>query len=366
MLTLVFTGDVRFCRPPFGPKPEQMQFDAAITDLLERSDYRIFNIEGPITEAPSHKKSGKPLCSPPEYLSVLERLRCNVFNLANNHAFDHGLQGFRDTVAAARERGWQWLGAGENLEEASKPLILRGRDVAVGLISVCHREGPIAGPKSPGVFCHDSGGLIRERIGSLKRECDFAGVVYHGGEEVCRVPIPARRKRLIGYLRAGADFVVSHHAHVVQGYEYVDGKPIFYGLGNFLFHLEMYRSPNNVNESVVLSLQFEKGRPLRHTATIVRDDRIAWRLLCDESNPSFQLIPPGQYNAVYKCAALEYLIGRVKRIFWDQGLYIRLRHMAGLVWRLKRYNVRPMLITGTWQFLKQLLFTRKRPDRDNR
>ena len=333
-----------------------MQFAPEIVDALRRSDYAVFNIEGPITEASPQKTIGAIVQNSPAFLPVLERLHCNVANLANNHVFDHGLQGYRDTIVAARRFGWQWLGAGENLDEASTPLVLRRRDVSVGLISICHEEGPIAGPSTPGVFCHTMTRLIRLRIQALKRQCDHVGIVYHGGEELYRLPMPSRRKRFIGYVDIGADFVVAHHAHVVQGYEYVSGKPVFYGLGDFAFDFDFNTRDPTVNESVLLTMRFEKGREPEFGAIFTYHDRAGMEVRILDANPVFRPIPPGGYAAAYGSYAPTAL--RKRMVIEDNprpSLLRRLRRMAGIARGLTSSYHRPIIIAAIRHVMRQLL-----------
>jgi len=353
VLTLTFTGDVRFRLRPGGPGPDQMQFAPEIVDALRRSDYAVFNIEGPITEAPPQKTLGAIVQNSPTFLPVLERLHCSVFNLANNHIFDHGLQGYRDTIAAARRCGWQWLGAGENLDEASAPLVLHGEDVSVGLISVCHQEGPIAGPSSPGVFCHTMTQLIRHRIQALKQQCDHVGVVYHGGEEIHRLPTPSRRKRLIGYVNAGADFVVAHHAHVVQGYEHVGGKPVFYGLGDFAFDYDFSTPDPAVNESVLLTMRFEKGQEPKFETVFTCHDRAGGHIQKIAANAWFRRISAEQYAADYGSYARQ--VFRQWMAIADNprpSLLRRLRRMAS---GFRNPYQRQLIIAGVRRAMRELL-----------
>ena len=67
-------------------------------------------------------------------------------------------------------------------------------------------------------------------------------MVYHGGDEFFHVPMPYIRKQLKGYLDWGCDIVVAHHPHVVQGYEMLGKKAIFYSLGNFIFDTDYQRA----------------------------------------------------------------------------------------------------------------------------
>jgi poly-gamma-glutamate synthesis protein (capsule biosynthesis protein) len=64
---------------------------------------------------------------------------------------------------------------------------------------------------------------------------DYVIVICHGGREHYQLPSPQLRERYKFFIDSGADAVISHHTHCFSGYEYHNGKPIFYSLGNFIF-----------------------------------------------------------------------------------------------------------------------------------
>lgn len=356
MLTIAFTGDVCFGNRSTGSGKERKTFASEIITALQPCDYTVFNIEGPITLAPPDKKSGLVVESSPAALGVLESLHCNVFNLANNHIFDHGLQGYRDTVEAAKQRGWLWLGAGETLQEASTPLILRKEDFAVGLISVCREEGILTAKRNTaGVFCDTSKAVLQQRIHALKKQCDQVGIIYHGGEEIYHFPTPARRRQLLGYLEAGADFVVAHHAHVVQGYEALGEKYVFYGLGDFSFDFNFSTPGPSIDESVLLVLQFQKGEPLKFTPVFTHDDRIQGHVCAKSDNPWFREIRDERYREDYANYARETL--RQWMIIKGNpqpSLLRRLRRAVGLGLRITNRYQRPILLAGVRAILSNI------------
>jgi hypothetical protein len=128
----------------------------------------------------------------------------------------------------------------------------------VGLLAVCDSNGTPAGNGKPGVLSDRHGALVRARLSELRRSCDWVVLSYHGGEEYAFEPMPSRRRRLHGYLAAGAHVVVAHHAHVVQGWETTPSGIVFFGLGNFVLdHPALHRFPGT-DVGLLIRLSFSR------------------------------------------------------------------------------------------------------------
>ena len=228
-------------------------------EILRLNDYNIVNLEGPLTSSPSQKKTGISLQSDPSCGEVLHAIGTNVLNLANNHLMDCGSTGLEDTLTLAAKHRWQTFGAGHSLEEASRELVLAGQGKEIALLGVTHKEGMVAGDRSPGVFSDHPHQLVRSRLQDLKAKHDWVILNYHGGEEFTFLPMPRRRKLLQTYLEWGADIVVAHHSHVVQGFETHGNKAIFYSLGNFVFDIKPHHHREGTDASVILILEFGRN-----------------------------------------------------------------------------------------------------------
>ena len=95
---------------------------------------------------------------------------------------------------------------------------------------------------APGMFtCYDATALI-EVIKEAKQTCDFVTVFPHWGTEYSEQPNAVQRELTKQCMDAGADLVVGAHTHCLEGIEYIDGKPVFYSLGNFIFGQNIDRS----------------------------------------------------------------------------------------------------------------------------
>lgn len=147
------------------------------------------------------------------------------------------------------------MGVGDNLKKANIPLVLEKDSIKVGIINFCENEWSIADDKNPGA---NPVNIIDnyKQISDLKEKVDHIIVIHHGGLELFRYPSPRMKKLFRFYVDIGADIVVNHHTHCISGYEEYLGKPIFYGLGNFIFTWDNMEAP--WYQGLILALTIKK------------------------------------------------------------------------------------------------------------
>ena len=172
---------------------------------------------------------------------------------------DFGISELEDTLDALDKNNIEYLGAGMKGAEAPHRLRYIARGTSASLINVAEQEF--------GVVAAGRAGVIKEDIASLyywikeeKTVSDFVIVIVHGGSEYFPLPSPERLKRARLYADFGADSVIYHHTHAISAYETYKGKPIFYGLGNFLFYWPGKGADWNTGMAVSLRLDVEHKR----------------------------------------------------------------------------------------------------------
>ena len=207
-------------------------------DVLKSADLRIVNLECAIDSSSGKPaiKSGPHLCAEPRHLPCLQAGGFEVAALANNHIFDYGVDGFQNTCRTLDKLGMKYFGAGLDDVEAWRPLVCDVNGLRVGLVGFTEgHDFTAAAPGKPGVAGWDVA-RAREAIREAKKTSDVVIVIPHGGIEFAAHP----SKYCIDAYRELAeekpDAIVAHHPHVPQGIEIRNGVPIFYSLGNFLFH----------------------------------------------------------------------------------------------------------------------------------
>ncbi len=209
--------------------------DEKLLNLLGTADFRIFNLEVPLTdEIKPIRKDGPNLYSPVSAMKGIKRLGPDVLAIANNHILDQDEQGLLQTIAQLEKSGIKHVGADVNLEKAATPLILEKDGIKIGIYACAEIEFTIAGEKSAGANPFDPLESL-DHISNLRAKSDFIIVLHHGGKEHYRYPSPGLRKVCRKMVDKGADLVVCQHSHCVGSYEKYNKGTIVYGQGNFLF-----------------------------------------------------------------------------------------------------------------------------------
>lgn len=247
--TILFTGDVLFANA------FQAGYDASgiegviskeLLQELKAADILMINNEFPFSDrgAQMPDKQYTFRCSP-SYVGALNEMGVDVVSLANNHTLDYGKEALSDTFAALDGAGILYGGAGENVERAEMVQTFEVNGRTYGFLAVS-RVIPTGDWKvensAPGLFsCYDDTRLL-ELIKEAKETCDFLAVYPHWGVEYQEYPESYQTQIAERCIDAGADVIVGSHTHCLQGAEFIDGKPVCYSLGNFVFGQNIDRS----------------------------------------------------------------------------------------------------------------------------
>ena len=203
--------------------------------IINESDLSIFNLEVPLTDfVEPIKKCGPNLIASTKSINALKKLQPVFFTLANNHILDQGAQGLKSTMDLLHDNNIPFAGAGNNIEEASKPFIFEKEGLKIGIYCCAEHEFSIASDKSAGANPFDPLESL-DHIKTLKNECDFVIVLYHGGKEHYRYPSPYLQKVCRKIADKGADLIICQHTHCIGCEERWNNSTIVYGQGNFLF-----------------------------------------------------------------------------------------------------------------------------------
>ncbi len=253
---------------------------------LRRCDYRIVNLESPLSTAPLIVKSGAAFAGDQEAVNALTCVPFDAALLANNHTFDCGDAGFLDTVAALRKNGIAYAGAGEHLAAARKPLIIEKKDFRIAVFTMSEGEDEKGATKShPGVRPWEVD-FLADEIRQTKGDFDFVFVSLHCGLEYQPYPsfyVWEACRRLAG---AGADLIVGHHPHVPQGMTFFGKTPVFFSLGNFGFYQPTALFYRKIG--FYLEIEAEKNAPLRCTPVPYKIADDGLHLLQNEDVAGFQ------------------------------------------------------------------------------
>ena len=241
-VTMVFAGDVLF-RSYFREHYPSEGIGSVISDMLldefVNADLAMVNQEFPFSSR-GMPMEGKEytFCVDPSYVTALNDLGIDIVTLANNHVLDYGKEALEDTFDTLDGAGIRYVGAGESKERAQELQTFEINGKIFGILAAS-RVIPVVEwnveNEVPGVFATYDGTALCEAIQAAKESCDFVAVYVHWGVEYKEYPEEYQRVLAKQYIDSGADFVVGTHTHCLQGIEYYNGKPVFYGLGNFGF-----------------------------------------------------------------------------------------------------------------------------------
>ncbi|MCQ2539275.1 MAG: CapA family protein [Acetatifactor sp.] len=324
--SLVFTGDIGFDRYMDGKWEDTELLSKEVLAFLHSGDHVIANVEGPLVAQPTNQtKEGVAQLlhtMNPKATKVLRNMKADIWNICNNHIMDAGPEGIQATLQEAKEFGAITLGAGRNLAEAAKPVILQEAG-GIGMIGVGYQRGcKPAGEEKAGCLNWSDYETIQAAIDEVKKTCKWCIIVSHGGEEFTSLPSPYTRDRYLRYLEMGADVIVCHHPHVPMNYEYVGDKAIFYSLGNFIFDTDYQRAQYNTEKGVVLKLKFTEER-FDFEALGILIDRETEHIVKSELPKIFTEVDGTQYELLAPLAA-KMFIAATKR----QQIYLNAKEYA--------------------------------------
>lgn len=216
---------------------------SSVKDTVLSADYSVVNFECAVVDGKASpiSKCGPCLKCSPEGVSVLKNAGFKCVTLANNHFRDFGNEGVRASLRCIKDSGFDYVGGGENIEEAESVLYKVFEDGTLAIINVCENEFSIASASRGGSAPLDTVKLYH-RIQEARAKADFVLLIVHGGHEHYQLPSPRMKELYRFFIEVGADAVVNHHQHCYSGYEFYNGKPIVYGLGNFCFDSKGKRS----------------------------------------------------------------------------------------------------------------------------
>lgn len=189
-----------------------------VKSVFDADDLTVVNFEGTLTDSTARNGETFAFKAPAEYAEILTDGGVEAVNVANNHSHDYGDQGFADTKENLKKAGITTFGYNETA-------LMEVKGVKIGLVGIYELHDHLEREHQ-----------VRVNIQKVRAEgADLVFVVFHWGNEKDTVPDANQVTLAKLAIDNGADLVVGHHAHVLQGVTTYKGKTIAYGLGNFCF-----------------------------------------------------------------------------------------------------------------------------------
>ena len=212
-----------------------------VKDILNDSDVRVLNLETVLTDTdiPIGKK-WIHIKTNPSSVTFLKEINVDVVNLAHNHIKDYGKVGFNDTLKYLTESGISYIGVGNTISSATKHVSIHKNGLKIAIIGFYQYEKSepdndiyIASIGREDFLNVEDNNI--PTIQKLKKTHDIVIVSLHWGYEHIIHPSPGQIKYAHVLIDNGADLIIGHHPHCVQGFERYKNGLIAYSLGNFNF-----------------------------------------------------------------------------------------------------------------------------------
>ncbi len=256
---LAFGGDVLYDAPlayqlrrrarEVGREAAYREVFSDLAPTLAAADLAVVNLEVPITARYRDRtpEEDVPVFRAPEhFLDALRSAGVDAFTIANNHAYDQGLRGLRNTIGAARTRSVPLIGAGDDQRGAARAHVLTVGGARVALAAwtegTNHRPRSEEGRGPCIAFLRD--GTVQESLRAARAGgAQLVVAIFHWIHEDLTRPRPMMREVAREAAEAGADLVIGHGTHVPGSTEVIetsDGRRVrvLYSLGNLLAAME--------------------------------------------------------------------------------------------------------------------------------
>lgn len=237
-MRIMFAADMSFSYFDTFPGMEKAyQTMENVTKLFEQADFSVVNLENALgnkEEGIPIIKSGPNLISDDSFIEYIHALKPDIIGLANNHTKDYGEDIMLHTIKLLENSGYMCIGAGKNISEAYKYAKVSKDGVQAAIIAVCENEFGVATEYTSGTAGYSIGRVTKAIKQALHEGCKPI-IYFHGGNEENPYPSPGKIELYRHFIDLGAEAVIAMHTHCPQGYEYYNGKPIVYSMGNFFF-----------------------------------------------------------------------------------------------------------------------------------
>jgi poly-gamma-glutamate capsule biosynthesis protein CapA/YwtB (metallophosphatase superfamily) len=288
-----------------------------VEPILSQPDVLFGNAECVFHDDPKPAPSAAVVAiAPTRNVTALKFAHFDVMSVANNHIVDAGHEGMDQTINLLNAQGIQTVGAGKTLDEATRAAVLSLGDTKVAYLAYAsffpvgyeardnwpglapmrshnHYVQKLPNLWAPGadsvcqaVPLREDLDLLQENISQARKTADVVVTSFHWGDYQKPFHL-TEHERFFAHtaIEFGADIVVGHHHHVLRGIEWYQNRPIFYGLGHFVFDFGLPRSgPRALVERVTVDpesddyygLAEREGWPLHPWHPDARLTAMAW------------------------------------------------------------------------------------------
>lgn len=265
----IMLGDSHYCigrgvRSTFLRKEHGGPFQHVL-EIFQQSEIVIGNLEAVLSDKGRREAllSSIQYRGSSEFVSYLSEANISIMSVANNHTLDHGTVTYEDTVCQLNKAGIESVGIRltERMASQDEGVYREVKGIRVCFLSFCLNAEPSTRPIVA------TAQNIVDTISRAKPKADRIVVSLHWGDEFMPVPSPQQVAIAHRLVDAGADIILGHHPHVLQGIETYKGKLIAYSLGNFVFDQEW---SEDCRRSIILNIVLSRESTVEYQAIPVR------------------------------------------------------------------------------------------------
>lgn len=204
---------------------------ADVRDDLRAADLTIANLECPLADKGPHAPDDCIFRADPDTVRVLLDGGIDIVALANNHTLNSGAAPLMETIEHLENAGVAYCGAARDRERAWEPRLMTVERTRLGFISCTDLSF------EHGSMCKVGADLdaFKAHIAQAQAQCELLIVSVHWGNEYEKRPTERQQTVARAAIDAGADLIIGHHPHTLQGVGRYRGAPILYSCGNFVF-----------------------------------------------------------------------------------------------------------------------------------
>jgi len=258
-IKIYFTGDVTLSNHFENHAGHNYGYAFERMSWFADADISMVNLENPLTRRGEPQEKLFTFRAPPEYCEVLKAGGIDIVTLANNHMYDFGDTGLLDTIEYLHQAGILYVGAGRNMDEARAPVVMEIKGIRVAFLGYYgtgrHSNSRPATADSAGTAMRYLP-YIEEDVAAIRDKVDYIIINFHWGLEKANYPTAEEQYFARRVIDAGADVIIGHHPHVLQGIEKYKDRIIAYSLGNFIFG----GNSRTHEKSAILELRLSKNK----------------------------------------------------------------------------------------------------------
>lgn len=275
---IYFAGDVTFANHFEYYVGDRTGYPFQRLQWFSDADITMVNLESPFTLRGESVEKKFTFRAHPIYIKTLLDGGVDIVTIANNHLYDYSAAGLFDTINYLDSANIKHVGAGADINRARRPVIFNVNDIRMAFLGYYglgkHSDSYPATETDAGTAMR-SLKYIRDDIQKIRPYVDYIIINFHWGSEKQHYPGKAQVAFAHQVIDAGADLIIGHHPHVLQGIESYKNKIIAYSLGNFIFG----GNSRKKEKTIVLEIKFDSQNKSDIRANIIPLEVNYWQPL---------------------------------------------------------------------------------------